>query len=445
MDFIPHTKEETQEMLGVIGVQSLDELFKNIPKEIPQAALKLPKALSEQELLSELKELGSQNTTVSNADSYLGAGSYEHFIPSVVSSLVNRSEFVTAYTPYQAEASQGTLQTIYEYQTLICQLTGMDVSNASLYEGGSALAEAVLVTWRNKNTINSKVLISKTVHPEYRHVVKTYCKGLNIEIIEVPYKDGISDIEFIKDKIDKDTLAVVVQSPNFFGCLEPLGDIVPIAKKQNALGILSTNPISLGVLRDPGELGFDIVVGEGQPLGNPLSFGGPYLGFLACTKALMRKIPGRLVGRTKDTQGRTGYVLTLQTREQHIRREKATSNICTNEALNALAACIYLCTMGKSGIEELAKQNVYLSHYAKDELCNKTTAKMVFNQPFFNEFLLDVSFSKEKLLNSGIISGLDIGRFYPELSGKSLWCTTETKTRVKIDKLVEAINENSSC
>lgn len=437
MDFTPHTDTEIKEMLAEIGLKSLDDLFKDIPGEIPRVKLNLPESLSEQELIKELEGLGKLNISTKEFDNYIGAGSYEHFIPSVVPGLSNRGEFVTAYTPYQAEASQGTLQTIYEYQTLICQLTGMDVSNASLYDGSTSIAEAILVAYRTRELERGKVFISTTVHPEYRQVVKTYLDAIPVELIEVPYRNGITDIDFIKDKIDNNTLAIVMQSPNFFGCLERVWEIPQLAKKFGALSILSANPISLGILKDPGSMGFDITVGEGQPLGIPMMFGGPYLGYFACKKELLRKMPGRIVGRTKDNKGNTGFVLTLQTREQHIRREKATSNICTNEALCALTACIYLCTLGKTGIEELAKLNVSLSHYAKDRMCEINGVKSVFNQSFFNEFVLEVPLVQERFLAQKIIPGLALDRFYPELKGSSLWCVTETKTKEQIDRLVE--------
>lgn len=441
MDFTPHTETEIKEMLAEIGVKSLDDLFRDIPKEIPRAKLNLPEGLSEQELINELENFNKLNISAKEYDNYIGAGSYEHFIPSVVTSLAGRSEFVTAYTPYQAEASQGILQSIYEYQTLICQLTGMDVSNASLYDGATALTEAILIAYRSRSrgADKGKVLVSKTVHPEYRQVVKTYLDAVSVELIEIPYKDGITDIEFIKDKIDNNTIAVAVQSPNFFGCLEPVWEIPTVAKKAGALSVISLNPVSLGIIKDPGSQGFDIAVGEGQPLGNPMMFGGPYLGFFACRKDLVRKMPGRIVGRTKDSKGNTGFVLTLQTREQHIRREKATSNICSNEALCALTACIYLTVLGKSGIEDLAKMNVYLSHYAKDKLCEIKGVESVFNQPFFNEFLLKVPVSGEKFLKEKIIPGLALNKFYPELKECSLWCVTETKTKEQIDRLAEVI------
>jgi glycine dehydrogenase subunit 1 len=439
MDFIPHTEAEIKEMLAEIGIKSLNELFKDIPKDIPRANLNLPHSLSEQELVSELKNLSKLNTSTGEFDNYLGAGSYEHYIPSVVDALSGRSEFVTAYTPYQAEASQGTLQTIYEYQSLICQLTGMDVSNASLYDGATALAEALLIAYRNKEINDGKIFISKTIHPEYRRVIKTYMDAVPVEIIEIPYKSGITDIDFLKDNVSDKTIAVALQSPNFFGCIEPANEVPQLAKKHGALSILSANPVSLGVLKDPGSMGFSIAVGEGQPLGLPLMFGGPYLGYFACKKDLVRKMPGRIVGRTKDKKGRSGFVLTLQTREQHIRREKATSNICSNEALCALRACIYLCTLGRQGMQELAKQNVYLSHYAKDKLCEIKGVEDVFDQPFFNEFVLKLPLKIDKFLEKKIIPGLDLGKFYPELADSSLWCVTEMKNKEKIDRLAEVI------
>lgn len=439
MDFTPHTDLEIKEMLSEIGIKNLDELFRDIPGEIPRADLKIPKQLSEQELVNEMKNMGNLNTSVSEYDNYIGAGSYEHFIPSVVNSLAQRSEFVTAYTPYQSEASQGILQSIYEYQTLMCRLTGMDVSNASLYDGATALAEAVLIAYRAKEIDKGRIFVSRTIHPEYRRVLKTYLDAVAVEIVEIPYVNGITDVDFIKKNINDKTLVVCIQSPNFFGCIEPSWEIPQLAKKYGALSIFSANPLSLGILKDPGSMGFDIAVGEGQPLGNPISFGGPYLGYFACKKELVRKMPGRVVGRTKDAKGDTGFVLTLQTREQHIRREKATSNICSNEALCALRACIYLCMLGKSGIEKLAGLNVFLSHYARDILCGIKGVESVFDQPFFNEFLLRIDVPQGKFIAEKIIPGLPIENYYPELKGASLWCVTETKTKEKINRLAEVI------
>ena len=437
MDFTPHTNDEIKEMLAAVGAGSLEDLFKGIPEEIPRVKLDLPEGLSEQELVAELKQLGRLNISADDYDNYLGAGSYQHFIPQIVTHLAGRGEFATAYTPYQAEASQGTLQTIYEYQTLICQLTGMDISNASLYDGATALAEALLAVCRARSISGGRIMISRTVHPSYREVVKTYLDTAAVDLVEIPDQNGICDIDFVKDNIDNNTIAVLVQNPNFFGCLEPVWEIPPLARKAGAASIISVNPISLGILRDPGSMGFDIAVGEGQSLGNPMMFGGPYLGFFACRKELLRKMPGRLVGRTRDSKGDTGFVLTLQTREQHIRREKATSNICSNEALCALKACIYLCALGKNGLRELAELNVSLSHYAKKKLCGMSGVRNIFSQPFFNEFVLHVPRSGEEYQKEKIISGLPLGRFYPELNGCTLWCVTETKSQSQIDRLVE--------
>lgn len=439
MDFIPHTETEIREMLSSIGVNSIDDLFNYIPKNIPRAKLNLPDALCEQELIKTAKDLAEINITTKEFDNYIGAGSYEHFIPSIVNNLASRREFVTAYTPYQAEASQGTLQTIYEYQTLICQLTGMDASNASLYDGATSLAEAIMIAYKIKDIKNGKIFISSTVHPEYRQVVKTYLSAVDVEIKEIPYKNGITDIDFVKDNIDQNVIAIAVQSPNFFGCIEPAWEIPVIAKKHNVVSIISANPISLGILKDPASMGFDIAVGEAQPLGNPMMFGGPYLGYFSCRKEFIRRMPGRIVGRTKDVKGNQGFVLTLQTREQHIRREKATSNICSNEALCALTACIYLCTLGKNGIRELAELNIQLSHYLKEKLCSIKGVDPVFDQPFFNEFVVNIPIDEKKFLEHKIIPGLKLGRFYNELKQFSLWCVTETKTKKQLDRLVEVI------
>lgn len=439
MDFVPHTAKETKEMFDVLGISDFSELFKDIPSEIPRANLSLPAGISEQELIREIEKTASLNISTNEYASYLGAGSYEHFIPSVVPYLAGRGEFVTAYTPYQAEASQGILQAMYEYQSLICMLTGLDVSNASLYDGATAVCEAVLLSIRSKEIQNGNVIVSKTVHPEYREVLKTYLKALPVEIIEAPYINGITDYEFIKSKTNEKTFAIVIQSPNFFGCIEQAWEIPLIAQKHGALSIMTANPISLGVLKCPGEMGFDIAAGEGQPLGMPMSYGGPYLGYFACKKELVRKMPGRIAGMTKDADGKRGFVLTLQTREQHIRREKATSNICSNEALCALTACIYLSVLGKNGIKKIGELNIQLSHYAKDKLCAVNGVKTLFNQPFFNEFVIETPVSENKFLENKIIPGLNLGKFYPELNYTSLWCVTEMKTKEQIDRLAEVI------
>ncbi|MFQ6044635.1 MAG: aminomethyl-transferring glycine dehydrogenase subunit GcvPA, partial [Candidatus Poribacteria bacterium] len=340
------------------------------------------------------------------------------------------------------EVSQGTLQAIYEYQSLICELTGMDVSNASLYDGASALSEAAILTLNATN--RAEIIVSEAVHPEYRTALKTYLHGLGAPVHEIPYaEDGTTDLEELKNAVNENTAGVILQNPNFFGCIERMKEGSEITHSNGALFIACVNPISLGVLKPPGEYNADLAVGEGQPLGNPIAFGGPYLGFFAITQKLMRKLPGRIVGQTKDMQGRRGFVLTLQAREQHIRREKATSNICTNQALNALAACVYLSAMGKSGISEVAQLNLQKSHYAQKRLCELDEFALKFPAPFFNEFLVqcnaDPNEINKKLLNKKIIGGLPVERFYPELKNCALFCVTEMRTKDEIDTLVATI------
>ncbi len=353
--YIPHTEEDKKEMFREIGVKSTEELFKNIPQDLLlKTPLGLPSSLSEMELLKEMRKLSQKNANLNEYVSFLGAGSYDHFIPTVVNHLSERSEFYTSYTPYQPEASQGILQVFYEYQSLICQLFQMDIANASLYEGATALAEAVILA-HNFNH-RQKVLLSKTIHPEYRQVLKTYIeKTLGLSIVEIDYENGITNLNELKEKISEEISCVVIQNPNFFGCLEKVREIEEITHKFGSLYITSVDPISLGLLIPPGEYNADIAVAEGQSLGNHLNFGGPYLGIFTCKKKFLRKIPGRRVGETTDQKGQRGFTLTLQTREQHIRREKATSNICTNEALNALRATIYLSALGKEGLREVAE------------------------------------------------------------------------------------------
>ena len=450
MNYISNTDEQRQEMLHEIGVDSFEDLLRDIPEELRNIRLNLPEALSELELIKVLRELSERNADLNHYTSYLGAGAYDHFIPSVVKTMISRGEFYTSYTPYQPEVSQGTLQAIYEYQSLICELTGMDVSNASLYDGASALGEAAILTLNVTN--RAEIVVSEAVHPEYRAVLKTYLRGFGVPVHEISYtKDGATDLEQLKDTVNENTAGVILQNPNFFGCIEQMSKSAEIAHSNGALFVACVNPISLGVLKTPGEYGADLAVGEGQPLGNPISFGGPYLGFFATTRKLMRKLPGRIVGQTKDTEGRRGFVLTLQAREQHIRREKATSNICTNQALNALAACVYLSTMGKGGISEVAQLNVQKSHYAQERLCELDGFALKFSAPpsssgcstFFNEFLLqctsDLNEINKKLLNKRIIGGLPVETFYPELKNCALFCVTEMRTREEIDTLVTII------
>ncbi|MBI3754991.1 MAG: aminomethyl-transferring glycine dehydrogenase subunit GcvPA, partial [Deltaproteobacteria bacterium] len=435
MSYIPHTEKDIQEMLDAVGVASVEELFKPIPDNLRlKKPLNLPASLSEQELHQKLSALGKKNATVDEYISFLGAGAYHHYIPSVVNHLILRSEFYTAYTPYQPEISQGTLQAIFEYQTLICQLTGMEVANASMYDGASATAEAVLMARRITN--RAKVILNAALHPEYREVVKTYLSGNRDNIKEVFYctETGRTLPDAIEKLLDKDTSCVVIQSPNFFGSIEDIKTISEVVHKNNSILIVAiTEPISLGLLKPPGELGADIVVGEGQAFGNGLNFGGPYLGFFATLEKYLRQMPGRLVGETVDKNGKRGYILTMATREQHIRREKATSNICTNEGLCALSATIYLTAIGKNGLMELARLNLSKAEYLKNGLANIKGIKPAFTAPTFNEFVIEVEKEPDAvlkvLLKKGIIVGLPLKKFYSELSRHILLCATEMNSK----------------
>lgn len=444
MDFVPQTEEELQRMLEEIGVRSFDDLLRQVLPDRKPSPLNLPQGISEAELQERLGQLASRNVSLSCGNSFLGAGAYDHFIPEVVRDLSSRAEFYTAYTPYQPEASQGFLQAMFEYQTAICELTAMDVTNASLYDGASALAEAVFMALRTKGE-GSKVLVSRCVHPEYRTVLKTYLRGSRARIEEIPYEDGVTALSAVEKSACEGAAALVLQSPNFFGCIEDMGRACEIAHGNGSVFIAVVNPISLGVLSPPGEYGAEIAVGDGQPLGNDLSFGGPYLGFLACTESLMRKMPGRIVGMTEDADGKQGFVLTLQTREQHIRREKATSNICTNHALNALRACVYLCCLGKGGIRRLAELNLQKSHYLFDRLSRINGVSPAFSSAFFNEFVIRCpippSELNERLAAKGILGGVELGRWYPELKDSLLVCVTETKTKEQLDDFAAGVEE----
>lgn len=446
MSYIPHTEKDIQEMLVAVGASSVEELFKPIPDNLRlKKPLNLPDSLSEQELLYELSALGKKNATIDEYVSFLGAGAYHHYIPSAVNHLILRSEFYTAYTPYQPEISQGTLQAIFEYQTLICQLTGMEVANASMYDGASATAEAVLMARRINN--RQKVVLSSALHPEYREAVKTYLSS-NGEIKEVFYctETGKTLPEAIEKLLDKDTSCVVIQQPNFFGSIEDIKTISELVHKNNSIFIVAiTEPISLGLLKPPGELGADIVVGEGQAFGNGLNFGGPYLGFFATLEKYLRQMPGRLIGETVDKNGRRGFVLTMATREQHIRRGKATSNICTNEGLCALSAAIYLTALGKNGLMELARLNLSKAHYLKEQLKNIKGIKTAFTAPTFNEFVIEIEKEPDAvlkaLLKKGMIAGLPLKKFYHELSKHLLLCATEMNSKEQIDKLAEGLKK----
>ena len=443
MDFIPHTQEDWDQMLGAIGVKSFQELLsKLVPSEVKKCDYHLEGGLSELEVLNLLKAKAELNANADSYDTFLGGGAYDHFIPSLVSQLASRGEFSTAYTPYQPEASQGTLQAIFEYQTMIARLTGMEVSNASLYDGASALAEAALMTMAIRGD-HGRILVSETVHPEYRDTVKTYLRAKAEEIIEIPRKNGSTDLEKLEKELKRGATALLVQWPNFFGCLEDLEILGKMAHQYGALFVVATYPVALGLLKGPGSFGADICVGEGQSLGNSLQFGGPYFGFMACRKEYVRKMPGRIVGMTRDLDGKRGFVLTLQAREQHIRREKATSNICTNQSLNALMATIYLSILGPEGLRELAVLNLKKAHFAANLLGNLPGFSLPFADPFFNEFVLRLPMRPEDLIrrmqSRKIIPGLSIKRFYPELDDAILVCVTEMKSRSKIERLAETL------
>lgn len=438
MPFFPNTDDDRREMLKQIGVSSFDDLLANIPASIKlRDGLALPRPLSEMEVSNELQALSSQNEGTHTAISFLGGGAYDHFIPSALNAILSRSEFYTAYTPYQSEVSQGTLQAIYEFQTMISRLTGMDAANASMYDGGSALAEAALLAARH--TDRKELVIAGKVHPRYLEIVKTYTQGWEVALRHSPILEGRAEVEGLRASITKKTAAVIVQQPNFYGCLEEVDEIGRLAHEAGALYIVSVDPISLGVLAPPGSYGADVVVGEGQGLGIPLSFGGPYLGIFAVREPLIRKIPGRLAGITVDAEGKRGFTLTLQTREQHIRREKATSNICTNEGLMMLAACVYLSLMGKEGIAEVARLCLQKSHYLAQEIEKIPGFKLKWSQPFFKEFAVETAKAPSSILDrlskKGILGGLDISEFDDHIKGL-LIAVTEKRTREEMDKFV---------
>jgi glycine dehydrogenase subunit 1 len=442
MEYIPNTRENQQAMLKTIGLSSMEELFADIPKEVRlKRPLKLPEPLSELELIQELQAVSEQNADLDHYACFLGAGAYDHFVPAVVSHLIFRSEFYTSYTPYQAEISQGVLQSLFEYQTMICELTGMEASNASLYDGGSALAEAAMMALRI--TKRSTILVSSAIHPNYRAVLRTYLSGSEVKIVEIAWADGVLDRAALKSALSPEVAAVLVQSPNFFGCIEDLEAVSSLAHGVRALFVVAADPISLGILEAPGRLGADVVVGEGQGLGNAINFGGPYLGFFATKKDYVRQMPGRLVGATVDAQGRVGYCLTLQTREQHIKRERATSNICTSESLNAIAAAVYLAAMGREGFKKAGHLCVRKAHDAHKQISRIKGYQSAFAAPFFKEFVLKTRQSpskiNERLFKEKIIGGLDLGRFDSRLKNHMLFCVTEKRTNEEIGRLVKTL------
>ena len=440
--YLPHTEEDRRAMLGAVGVNSTQELFVDIPSNLKLTrSLSLPAAMSEPELATHLQELAKRNSNLGEYACFLGAGAYDHYIPSVVDHVIGRSEFYTAYTQYQPEIAQGYLQALWEYQSMVCEITGMDVANASMYDGGTALAEAAMVACAQAG--RNEVVVASAVHPHYRSVLATYGIDKGYTIKEVGYVSGATDLAKLEETVSSATAAVLIQLPNFFGCLEDVKAVADIAHAKGALAIAAVDPIAMGILEAPGALGADIVVGEGQPLGLSVSFGGPYLGFFAATEKLMRKIPGRIVGQTTDHEGTRGFVLTLQAREQHIRREKATSNICSNEALCALSAAVYLSAMGKQGFQQVAELCLSKAHYAYSRLLTVPGCQAVFKAPFFKEFVIrcdqPIAEINKALLAEKIIGGLELGKYYPDLEGCMLIAVTEKRTKTDIDRLVQGM------
>jgi glycine dehydrogenase subunit 1 len=437
--YIPNTPQDEKEMLKIIGLESVDQLFDDIPSDIHlNRPLNIPASMSELEVTTYLKALADKNCSVNELTNFLGAGAYDHYMPTVIDAIISRSEFYTSYTPYQPEISQGTLQYIFEFQSLICSLTGMDVANASLYDAGTAIAEAALMSCAHAR--KDEIIVSTAVRPDAREILKTYAHAQNLKVVEVETKDGATDSDALEKLVSDNTAAVIVQSPNFFGVIEDLKALGEIAHKgKKTTFVASVDPISLAILKKPGELGVDVVVGDGQPLGIPLAFGGPYLGFMASKKDYMRKLPGRIVGQTTDLDEKRSYVLTLSAREQHIRREKATSNICSNQGLNSLAATIYMVTMGKEGLREVATQCTKKAHYAYDKLTQSGKFKPLFDKPFFMEFALtsdlDADEINKKLLDEKIAGGYNLGNDYPQYKDAVLYAVTEKRTKAEIDKL----------
>ena len=439
MSYIPHTQEDIKQMLEVIGAASIDELFKDILPAFRPRSFHIPQGKSEFEVTQKLRKLSQKNATA--LINFVGAGFYDHFIPAAVDAIVNRPEFYTAYTPYQPECSQGWLQAIYEYQTVICELTSLDVSNASLYDGGTALYEAAMMAVRF--TGRNKIIMDSGVNLIYRTMLYTYTSNLSVEFVEIPVVHGQSSREELLKQLDDKTAAVILQNPNFFGAVDDHSDVIEEVHKFGALAIASVYPVSLGMLKSPGEMGFDIATGEGQSLGIPLSFGGPYLGFMAARKELVRSMPGRIVGATLDSDGKRGFVLTLQTREQHIRREKATSNICSNEALCALRAAVFVALLGRDGLSELAERNYEKSEFAKETLSRIRGVEVKRSSPTFNEFTVSLPRHADevvyRMVDKGFACGFPLGRFYKGMDNYLLVAVTEKRTKEEIRLLADSL------
>ncbi len=442
MRYTQFTNPQVQQMLDVIGVDSIDDLFSTIPPALRfTKPLDIPEGISELELLRDVGSLAEKNTSCDKLTCFLGAGAYDHFIPTVVDGLASQTEFLTAYTPYQAEASQGILQLFFEFQSMVCLLTGMEAANASLYEGASAAAEAMYmaagITRRNR------IVIAESAHPDIRQVIQTYARERGVEIATVPAPNGTVDETALAKVIDKQTAAVLIQSPNLYGCLERLDRIIPVIHEAGALAIVSTDPLAAGILKPVGNFGADIVVGEGQALGIPMQYGGPYLGLLAGRKKYLRKMPGRVVGMTKDADGRRGFCLSLQTREQHIKRERATSNVCTNQGLLAIRASIYMASMGRNGIQQVAGQCFDKAHYAAQQITQLKNYELRFDAPFFKEFTVRTTHNVQDVIQScrdnDILAGVPLARLDERFTDSILIAVTEKRTREEIDQLVAAL------
>jgi len=439
MPYVPHTEDEIREMLTTIGVDSIDDLFAEITEDMRPKSFDLPEGLSEMEVLTKLEAMANKNAT--DRTSFLGAGFYDHYIPAAVDALTMRGEFYTAYTPYQPESSQGTLQAIFEYQTAVCRLLDMECSNASVYDGGTALYEALMMAVRK--TKRRKIIVSEALNPIYRVMLDSYTSNLDLELVTVPHKNGKTDIEGLKAAIDKDTAALLVQNPNFFGSINDFTELFTACRENKAVSIISSYPVLQTLLKTPGQMGADIAVAEGQSLGLPLSFGGPYLGIMTCTKKMVRQIPGRIVGRTKDTKGRTGYVLTLQAREQHIRRQKATSNICSNQSLCALRAVVHMATLGELGLKRAARVSIERAHICAERLTAIDGVEMFTDGPFGNEFAVTLPVNAyeaiAKLTERGFVPGFPLGRYYDGLENGLLVACTEKTSEEQIGIFAEML------
>ncbi len=444
MTFNPHTPEDRQAMLATIGVDRIEELFAPVPDSIRFPRLDLPPALTEMEAAHRLQRLADRNAVPAAEDIYLGAGSYQHYVPATVGQILSRGEFYTAYTPYQPEVAQGTLQVIYEFQTMVAELFEMEVANASMYDGATALAEGALMAVASSRKKN-RVVVAGTVHPAYRDVMHTYLEGSGVEVVEVPGVDPfVITADDLRPYLSDDLACVVVQYPNFFGAIEDMQALGDLAHEAGGLFVVNTSPVPLGMLKAPGAFGADVVAAEGQSLGVAQSYGGPYVGLLASSQKLVRQMPGRLAGVTTDSEGKRGYVLTLQTREQHIRREKATSNICTNQGLMATAATVYMSSLGPEGFREVSRSSYQHAHHLATRLTELEGFSLAYQQPFFHEFTIrtpvraaDVN---QRLLDAGILGGLDLGRFGPAHDHYLLLCATELNTRAGIDRFIEVVS-----